>query len=856
MKNLILALGVILYVSKTHASNRYGKSDILRLNYNVIFLDIGKYALELSNNGGITFDIRLLIASDLRVSDKTNVNCDLQFTLPLLDLPANEFANLNHYELLEKFDSVDLTGTAYEGINVTALIKNFFDSCLALQSAFGISYERLDASAQKIDMLRDAYKLAIQSADDNENVREKRFLSLVSKGISYWFGLARSKDLNSVREAVQLLQESSSNSNALLNELHSSVSKITEKHNHAVQKLSRAQALLASSFIDFESRFSTMLRNLQLTNKRILYSELAGIGDLADVTLATNNLIWKLDTVQKLHHKLEMALRDLSKNRLPHSLITYKDLESSLSLLKNKIQTSFPEYTFISLPLSYFYTTGRVISHTIDNTLYISLNVPLNKENHPSIFILYRIIKVESPISRTRATTLSTPYEFLGVSINEEYAILLTSADFLMCEGIEFLHCRNILLIQRFETVECFYALYFDIQERVLEECNFHIKRHNIEHGGIYHLQDYLITNKFSPPLQLNCDNSTENIDSCLNLCLFQLQCNCTVISADLAFPNFEKICVNDQQSIKLYNSINLPLLSLFKKKSTFSSIFGNTFYLRNQKESIPSIDQEELNKLLASINDTLLPELPLKKLNNNSFLSKQKNIPSWTSWHYVLLAVLTIDNLLILCFWCLLCYLLHKYFAFAVLLSQLKLSQGLIQEYSSRPTKASVPPLCTPSNFSNMDHPNSKDHFIALHISSGTILAMAVCGMVSMYLLLTMIIKKYTSILRVYLRIYSKNQQFSVCVSCIKNFNLSSLNFPGNTVIKYACISYFRCVPYLEIKYSKGNLLMNNFPLIFPDKILLFLHQVKKVRSIIKHKFNSEFLVALDDQVLGIFGA
>ena len=126
---------------------------------------------------------------------------------------------------------------------------------------------------------------------------------------------------------------------------------------------------------------------------------------------------------------------------------------------------------------------------------------------------------------------------------------------------------------------------------------------------------------------------------------------------------------------------------------------------------------------------------------------------------------------------------------------------------------------------------------------------------MVSMYFLLTMIIKKYTSILRVYLRIYSKNQQFSVCVSCIKNFNLSSVNFPGSTVIKYACISYYKCIPYLEIKYSKGNLLVNNFPLIFPDKILLFLHQVKTIRSIVEHKFNSEFLVTLDDQVLGIFG-
>ena len=602
MELKILLLSFTLTVSKAFVYEpRFGKNDILRINYNVLFLDISQNVLEMTNNGGLTFFINLPDSSDLRISDKANIAFNQNYIVPLLDLPQNEFAGLDHDQLLHKFKTYNFTNTAYEGIDLENLLKQFFDSCQSLSNSFNFAYDRINLVADKIDMINRTLHTALPGVSDPKRIK-KRFLTFLSRPVSYLFGLARSSELNSLSDTIKLIENSQSDSNALINELHQSISDITDKHNSAISSLLSAQHSLTNSFINFEKRFEAMLGGLQYTNKRLIISQLTGMKDLGLVTSVINEVLWKLDNLQTLHLKLSLGLNDMIRNRLPSSLISFTELRDSLSSLRTKLNNSFSNYRIIDLPITFFYRSAVSVSHMFKNNIYISLNVPLKRENHPGVFKLYRIVKLQNPISPNKATVLSTVYSYLGVSLDKEYGFLFTTADYVSCKGNEFLRCRAGILIQKFSSIECFYALYMDIKDRILSECDYFIEKHNIEHSGIFHINHYLIINKFSPSLQTECQGEIQNVDVCDGLCLLEINCNCSIKSNELAFPYFDNVCVESSERVKLFNSINVPLISKYRNYSDLTHIFGNTLYQKGQ--NVPSLRQSEMKSLLRKVNE------------------------------------------------------------------------------------------------------------------------------------------------------------------------------------------------------------------------------------------------------------
>ena len=92
--------------------------------------------------------------------------------------------------------------------------------------------------------------------------------------------------------------------------------------------------------------------------------------------------------------------------------------------------------------------------------------------------------------------------------------------------------------------------------------------------------------------------------------------------------------------------------------------------------------------------------------------------------------------------------------------------------------------------------------------------------------------------------------------MSELKNIQIMNVNFVGSNIVKYACLSNIRCIPFVELKYAKWSLLINNLTIPLPDKFMIWQYYSSRFRSIIKNKFNSEIILMLDNQILGIYGS
>ena len=438
----------------------------------------------------------------------------------------------------------------------------YHQQCKVMQHGFEtVGRVRQNYRDHLIDSLQLARSLMkVNSPVPHSRSRSKRSLLPFTCDLSHsLFGTATEKEMNQVRQHVELLEKRSDRMNEAFTNFSDHLSSFIQVSNSRYENLEVG-----------------IMDNLQAL--RILANRLAALSaslrdDMKLSSLLTQEVYLAMSLKQGLQNFIE-GIYSLLNHKLSPYLISFNDVQETIKSINSKLTSKQARLNARDLSARDFYDLDNFVSTFRNNSVFISVKFPLVTAF--SVVDLFKTYSFPVPINTTAShcTQIVDLPPYIAFSRDHLYYAFPEAG----------MWKNNILNVQErslplhpVSKPNCITALFFKNKKQIKELCDFRI-RLNAVSPNIIHLNhgQYLVSN--ISQLFLTCPNGHSRIPGC-TFCVFSVSCLCDISADGMYFPPRLNHCKDDITTATMSHTVNLALFMHLYKEEQVAHIDADTTF-------------------------------------------------------------------------------------------------------------------------------------------------------------------------------------------------------------------------------------------------------------------------------------
>lgn len=528
MANLILF--VLLTVSQVTFMTVHANIWLSRQNYGVIFEDIGLFDSGKSK-WYQTFVVEL---------NKVNIQ-DYKH-------PCQNSFMINKWSSKQENISTDHMQYWYTDVpnDDEISLEHFCPSFLSYEHHHNVLRQRIEQTRQRIGVMLPRY-----------SPRKRRGLfNFIGEASKSLFGTATEDDIKAVKEQIAHMTATTADMKGQLVFLGNSLQSYILKENKQDEYLRNAIRLQHEQNNMMIHTFTNSLRNV--TNNLMFWMNVMHI-------FHTDFTVY-LDQLEKQVQQELVGVTKLFEGYLSPELIEPDLMTFTLSHIQEELKEKFPDFSITHTHPAFYYNRQDVTFVRINNSIHITLSVPIHSE--PSTFRLYEIHTLPVPVPNEESyfTVLNIDRPYLAVNEDQTLYVLMTMTQYLSCSGTLYKQCTNLMSTLNTETDSCELSLFLDHPDKISKLCRDKYKIIQNSETYIAKLSDRVIISTPDKTIIQSClDGNISKIQNC-KFCTVVMKCGCSLKGSSFYIPPKITDCENNTEII-VNHAINLPLLHEFYKE-------------------------------------------------------------------------------------------------------------------------------------------------------------------------------------------------------------------------------------------------------------------------------------------------
>ena len=473
------------------------------------------------------------------------------------------------------------------------------------------------------------------------------------------FGTAKSQDVKKLKGQLKQLSQ---NAQILDSNYDSLYSAFQDLYNSTSEGVNGLIALVRHQDEVLLSTLHHLDKIDDKINDFLSFASPAELNYLLEIMSVLHRLQQRARYIMAFHNTLTSfndGLRQLARNHLPPSLISPRSLHKGLARFNNKLR----QFNLQPLPYNhlkqYYYRTSTVLGHILDNTLVVTLHVPIIT-TPAHFFDAYYMESLPIPIHNNEGTNqqpfmrLQLQNDYLLISTNKQYYGFATTKQMDECKSHELI-CNLPLALYQPGQDSCEYNIFNNMDNT--DNCDFRIYNAPETKAAYTVGTDQILLHNFQSPIQVNCLNQEPTQLDITSHTIVTMGCYCYIIADDVVFGPRVQGCEDGHNSQVLTEfPVNLALAKEMSALNKFQ------FPLVNFKSKTkPKADFTDISKYIDQLQNDLhtsfeigvkantvftkLKEYEKQKLDNTVYVTDEDSM----SWLEILLfSTLTVWNILL----------------------------------------------------------------------------------------------------------------------------------------------------------------------------------------------------------------
>ena len=450
----------------------------------------------------------------------------------------------------------------------------YFQQCKVMQHGFETVGEvRRNYRKHILDSLTLAKSLMkVNTPVPHSRSRSKRSLLPFIGDFSHsLFGTATEKEMNQVREHVELLEKRSDRMNEAFSKFSDHLSSFIQVSNSRYENLEvgimdnhQALGILANR----QAALSASLRD-----------------DMKLSSLLTQEVYLAMSLKQGLQNFIEGIYSLLNHKLSPH-FISFNDVQRTIKSINSKLASKHARLTARSLSARDFYDFDNFVWTFRNNSVFISVKFPLVTAF--SVVDIFKTYSFPVPINSTAShcTQIVNLPTYIAFSRDHFYYAFPEAG---MWKNNLLNAQERSLPLHPVSKANCITALFFKNKKQIKEMCDFRIRLDAVS-PNIIHLNhgQYLVSN--ISQWFLTCPNGHSRVSGC-TFCVFSVPCLCDVSADGMYFPPRLNHCKDDITTATMSHTVNLALfMHLYKEERIAHIDADTTFWDTPRTTDLPDI--------------------------------------------------------------------------------------------------------------------------------------------------------------------------------------------------------------------------------------------------------------------------
>ena len=402
------------------------------------------------------------------------------------------------------------------------------------------------------------------------------------------FGFGKDEDVKKLASHIQALQD---RQNLVLNEI-----------NHENQGFSSFMATA-------DQRMTEAIKAIDFNEHAILSLKQEINFDFTKFTqLCSTISIFMADNV-RISSILTKQIEDFSNGiiamvngKLTPKIIPPSILAHTIEAINVHLRKHYPKFAITHVNLLYYYqaNTFKFLRH--NDKIFITMKFPISAEPDP--FKLFKVKSLPVPLNHStdHASQILDLPDYFAISHDHLYYMILTEAQFLNCEGSNYVHCPMILPQIPMSRMQCITALFQQLRNEIKRFCNFRYLPHGTKPNIMQISRTELLVSNISS-LFLSCLGEQKVVSGC-QYCVMTLPCQCSITTNFYVIPPRLTNCLNSSNEITVLHPLNLGLLQYYFSDEILNDIHPSKMFTHLPDVSVPDFQIYEHNISAIIAND------------------------------------------------------------------------------------------------------------------------------------------------------------------------------------------------------------------------------------------------------------
>ena len=391
-----------------------------------------------------------------------------------------------------------------------------------------------------------------------------------AEGWSWFTGLATEDEVSNVQEILDKVETGI--------ERAANVWKSGTSHFLAAIKVEKTRVDNLYSLIEMQR---STFREFNKKLLDIYHEEDTRMSILGHMLNTVRSMVFQISEIDHLYN----AVQSLLNGRLPHFLITHKQLTRALTELQKYLEDNHPDLVLVKNDTAYYYQHGAFHVFRYNRHLVINLQVPLTFRrltNQLSVFKIQLVPLAAPKVEDKHYTTLNVNFQAVAYNPDSDYYVIIDSLVDLPTSEILNLQTSNLILRSRaFKT--CALALMEGNLQEIKDLCQYLIINSELPQDVIkLNHNTVLISNIGSVTIECINSSQAESFELSEMQTVFSLKCGCVATVGDFYLVETNMQCdraENSNVTIEPRYILNLPYISEFLREDWLHQIQADSYF-------------------------------------------------------------------------------------------------------------------------------------------------------------------------------------------------------------------------------------------------------------------------------------
>jgi hypothetical protein len=488
--------------------------------------------------------------------------------------------------------------------------------------------------------------------------RMKRgWLNIIGQGAKSLFGLATEKDVSVLKHHIAKLQNMMKNGDknriADIKQLHSFQLKASDR----MDKLANHLATIDDVLINMTQQFDNLHQySKQYFHLRQMVIELQNIiGETINFVSWNSNSKLQLISLIETYNIFQSLLHDiphLIKGKLTPNILSPILVDQLLSTIDQELM-HMNFHLQVACDSTYFYeNTNTVVTTLHDNIIFIKLKIPI--ATHFQEFSLFRVETLPVPVhaNQDTYTLVANISPFLLLSSDNRTFLELSANELSYLQDV---HYPRTIVPQFVNSGNCLLNIFFDKHDSISATC-----RIDLLHDPPFP-QNFVLSLRpnffliYAPQLEwtVSCPTKLDKTLHHKGLFSIQLECQCTLTSADSLFTAVDMQCTKGSQVIEY--SVNWFVYTALYKSAIPQELHPSVLQKHPINFELPSVlintsKLRNLEKQDQISNKHTLELFNISSTQSDSFtFSDYLSFSDSSSYSIIITSILAIVNIILL---------------------------------------------------------------------------------------------------------------------------------------------------------------------------------------------------------------